>query len=142
MVKTGVLPGETNSETDTDRLKNSIKSDDIHEKLANISDNPLEYFAKKKNHVPIESYLTQVKNELSGNANITSEALEYLISKMAAMYKQKAKFQKNDVFDFFILFSLHLPNARLVTLDKKFLTLLKSTDTKSYTLCKSLGFAS
>jgi hypothetical protein len=79
MVKTGLLPGEVYSEEDKERLKNNIKSDGIRKKLTDISDNPLKLFSKKKNHLSIESYLTQVENELSGNVNITSVALEYLL---------------------------------------------------------------
>ncbi|AFY73631.1 hypothetical protein Syn7502_01571 [Synechococcus sp. PCC 7502] len=139
MVKTGVLLGESYSEEDAERLKNSISSDVTKKRIANI---PLSYFAKKKYHTVVDSYLVQVRNELTGNENMTSEALEYIISKMTTMYKQKAKFQKNDIFDFFILFSLHLPNACLVTLDEKFLALLNSIDAKSYSLCKTLGFVS
>lgn len=142
MVKIGVLPGESYSEEDAERLKNSISSDVVKKKIASIVENPLSYFAKKKYYGVVDNYLGQVRNELTGNENMTSEALEYIISKITTMYKKKAKFQKNDVFDFFMLFSLHLPNARLVTLDRKFLSLLKSTDAKSYALCETLGFVS
>lgn len=142
MVKTGLLPGDSYSEEDAERLKSSISSDVKRKKIANIAENPLSYFSKKKYYEVVDNYLGQVRNELTGNENMTSEAMEYIISKITTMYKQKAKFQKNDVFDFFILFSLHIPNARLVTLDRKFLSLLKSTDDKSYALCETLGFVS
>tara|TARA_R110000850_G_C9983155_1_gene466206 strand:- start:1095 stop:2030 length:936 start_codon:yes stop_codon:yes gene_type:complete len=142
MVKTGVLPGMSHSEEDAQRLKDSISLDITREKIASIAENPLSYFSKKKHYKTVDSYLGQVRSELVDHVGMTSEALEYIISKMTTMYKNKAKFQKNDIFDFFILFALHLPNTRLVTLDKKFLSLLKSTDAKSYALCEELGFVS
>lgn len=55
-------------------------------------------------------------------------------------YKYKAKIRKNDIFDFFIVFSLNLENTKIATLDKTFAKLLAEVDIESYNFCQSQGF--
>lgn len=124
-----------------DDFKKEFASDPYFKELnaADILQNPLQILSKERFRVFFEEYARKFKKELESLSNMTDEILDYLLYKMEKFLQQKGKVNKNDVPDLIILYSLHLPDFMLLTLDKKLIKALETVDRDSYNLIKSLG---
>jgi len=91
---------------DGSKLTQSIKEDPYRKKLLRNLENPIKVVAKKNNYAVVDAYLKTIGTELGSLPSITAPTLQYLLHKMGLVYKTSAKVRKNDIFDFFILFSL------------------------------------
>ena len=141
-IKTGVMNAEGLSK-DEDILNNlttSLRGDNLHIKLKKYLDNPLSIVSKKRNYQIIEKYLNEMNEGLKIENNLTVKSVSFLIKKIEKSLKHKSKIRKNDIFDFLQVFSLGLPQYKILTLDKGFISLLKEVDTESWDLIQKLGY--
>lgn len=139
-IKCGFQVDTPESPVDFKKLTASLDQENILNKLNLCADNPLELFAKKINYNSIDNYLKVIDDELRELPSINEHAMDFLKQKLEIVFKNKAKIQKNDIFDFFIIYSLGLSDTLVATLDLKFLNILREVDQDSYSLCETLGF--
>lgn len=143
-IKTGALPtnGDSLNSEKENLLNASLEKDNFDKKIEKFAKNPIEIVSKKKHHNLFDSFLHEINNGLFDLDSLTKNTLTFVLLKIESSYKNKSKIRKNDAFDFLISFSLGMPNAKIVTLDKAFAKLLKDIDHDSYKLCQTLGFVS
>lgn len=128
--------------TPTKALIESLKSDNFNSKMRKHLENPISLVSKKKNISKIDNFISEIKNGISDLDSLTEKSLIFLMKKVENGYKYETKIRKNDIFDFFIVFSLNLENAKIATLDKAFAKLLSDVDIESYNFCQSHGLLS
>lgn len=121
-------------------MEESLKSDGFSSKISKHLENPISLISQRQNISKIDSFISDVKNGISDLDSLTDKSLMFIMKKVENGYKYKAKIRKNDIFDFFIVFSLNLENTKIATLDKTFAKLLAEVDIESYNFCQSQGF--
>ncbi len=73
---------------------------------------------------------------------LTASSIKFIEKKIYKIFTSKSKLYKNDIFDLLITISLEPNIYRLVSLDKKYITIIKEIDQKSFELIEELGLTS
>lgn len=143
-IKTEILQHPQNdlSVTPEQTLIDSLNSDNFYSVIKKNLENPIALVSQKKNTSKIDWFISEIKEGISGLDSLTEKSLSFMMHKVENGYKHQAKIRKNDIFDFFIVFSLNLENTKIATLDKAFAKLLSKVDSESYHFCQELGFIS
>lgn len=141
LIKTYPLQGNLNTSNEAKQaLITSLKNDRFDSKFQKYIDNPIAIVSQKKNFSIIDKHIASVRDGIFDLECITDKSLNFMLHKLVKAYKDKTKIRKNDIFDYFIIYSLNFENTKIVTLDVAFVKMLKEVDTDSYNLCQSLGF--
>jgi len=124
---------------ETDKFYKLVKSDNENNK------NPFSFFAKNKYEEKFIKSLELLIIELTDNfyhKKLTASAIKFIEKKIYKIFTSKSKLYKNDIFDLLITISLEPNIYRLVSLDKKYMTIIKEIDQKSFELIEELGLTS
>lgn len=73
---------------------------------------------------------------------LSVSAIKFIEKKIYKIFTSKSKLYKNDIFDLLITLSLEPNIYKLVSLDKKYITIIKEIDQKSFELIEELGLQS
>ena len=73
---------------------------------------------------------------------LTASSIKFIEKKIYKIFTSKSKLYKNDIFDLLITISLEPNIYRLVSLDKKYINIIKEIDQKSFELIEELGLTS
>lgn len=107
--------------------------------------NPFSFFAKKKYEEKFLKSLELIFTELTNNfyhKKLTAPAIKFIETKLYKIFTSKSKLYKNDLFDLLITLSIQPSIYKLVSLDKKYITMIKEIDQKSFELIEQLGLQS
>lgn len=137
-IKTGiVIIGDSDK---TDLLNVSLSGDNFAAKIKKDLPNLMGIASKKSSKNLIERYLSQISSGIVDSVSLTDESIGYLIHRIESCYITGSKIKKNDIFDFFIVFALGIPDSKILTLDKNFAKVLEKISPDSFGLCQQLGY--
>ncbi|MCT7568103.1 hypothetical protein [Aliarcobacter butzleri] len=90
----------------------------------------------------INEHLNYFIKEFESNfyyGKINNKARRFINAKLKKIFVNKAKFFKNDICDFLNIFAIS-DDFTILSLDKKYINIIKGVDEKSYNLIKELGY--
>ena len=122
-----------------DKFYKLVKSNNENNK------NPFSFFAKKKYEEKFIKSLELLIIELTDSfyhKKLSVSAIKFIEKKIYKIFTSKSKLYKNDIFDLLITLSLEPNIYKLVSLDKKYITIIKEIDQKSFELIEELGLQS
>ncbi|WP_372999382.1 hypothetical protein [Sulfurimonas sp.] len=122
-----------------DKFYKLVKRDNENNK------NPFSFFAKKKYKEKFIKTLELLIIELTDNfydKKLTEPAIKFIENKIYKIFTSESKLFKNDIFDLLITLSLEPNKYKLVSLDKKYIALIKEIDKGSIELIEQLGLKS
>lgn len=139
------LCGVKNNSNLGQAVAEKIKSDIFYKKfilLTNENKNPFSFLKKNKYKEEINKnldlFMKELANEFYKN-KLTPKSILFIKEKMLKIFTSESKLLKNDVFDLLISMSIEQKEFKLLSLDKKFISLIKNIDVNSYNLIIELG---
>jgi len=113
-----------------------LSSDKILRKIEKYKDNPFKIISdlNGSNKVNFNKCILELKNLSTDIKEISPQVQDYIIYKHKKYFEEKAKFEKNDITDMIILYSLSLDSIKFITLDRNLIDSLKLIDKSSYNL--------
>lgn len=122
-----------------DKFYKLVKRDNENNK------NPFSFFAKKKYKEKFIKTLELLIIELTNNfydKKLTGSAIKFIENKIYKIFTSESKLFKNDIFDLLITLSLEPNIYKLLSLDRKYISLIKEIDQGSIDLIEELGLKS
>jgi hypothetical protein len=86
----------------------------------------------------VNNYLKEMEADFATNSLMPPEVLRFFVARLIGNLSSGAKFEKNDVLDLLLVYSLTVSNTLFVTNDKDVRDAMKDVNRKSYDLSLSL----
>ena len=127
------------------KVSENITNDKFYKKTQKSfqdNKNPFRFFKKSKYKNIIKEKLNLLIKELKDSyykEKLTNSSIKFVEEKLYKIFTSESKLYKNDILDLLITISLEVNLYKLVSLDKKFITIIKEIDSKSFELIEKLG---